>query len=318
MTEEFVIYVTNLNYNPTSLIPIIRTNPAVVPITCYYDRHDNVTSNAIKPTWAPFSTTVSSEEKLSFSLQLMTEDWSGPRSSSVFQLGDILHIEASVNTYNHMGMILYVDRCVATVSSDINSSPSYDIISDNGCLVDGKQEDASSAFLAPRVVPDKLRFTVDAFRFLAVDVSLIYITCFLRAAATTQVPDFMNKACSFNKATNSWSAVEGPASVCQCCETSTCSNANYVRPGGRPRAFGKREALEEPIVENEQTVTTLGPLLVIGPKQSKMAVTNEDSTSAELWVIVAAGCLSLLVVLMCVALIRKPLKKPHHVQSVEK
>lgn len=34
-------------------------------------RHGNVSSQAILPTWVPFRTTVSSEEKLVFSLRLM-------------------------------------------------------------------------------------------------------------------------------------------------------------------------------------------------------------------------------------------------------
>lgn len=33
------------------------------------------------------------------------------------------------------------------------------------CLVDGRLDGASSAFLAPRPRPDVLRFTLDAFRF---------------------------------------------------------------------------------------------------------------------------------------------------------
>ncbi|XP_018430819.1 PREDICTED: zona pellucida sperm-binding protein 3-like [Nanorana parkeri] len=287
--------------------------------------HGNVSSKAIKPTWLPFSTTVSSEERLSFSLHLMAEDWSGPRSSSVFQLGDILYIEASVDIQNHIGLILFIDRCVATISPDASSSPNYDIITDNGCLVDGMQEDSSAAFMTPRVKPDNLRFTVDVFRFLGNDASLIYITCYLRAAAATQVPDSMNKACSYSKATNGWSAVEGPSNICQCCQTTgTCSNPNLMTGErtrfGRPRAFGKREALDEPHIEGGQSVTTLGPLLVIGPKQSDVALqmTKEESAPVELWVLVAVGCLSLLVVLVCAVSIWKSLKKPHNVLSVEK
>ncbi|XP_018421319.1 PREDICTED: zona pellucida sperm-binding protein 3-like [Nanorana parkeri] len=316
MTQDWVIYSTNLTYSPTSSIPIIRTNPAVVPIICYYYRHGNVSSKAIKPTWLPFSTTVSSEERLSFSLRLMTENWSGPRSSTVFQLGEIFYIEASVDTQNHMDLILYVDRCVATIAPDIGSTPSYDIIADNGCLVDGVQEDSSSAFIAPRISSDKLQFTVDAFRFLGADVSLIYITCFLRAAAATQVPDSLNKACSYNKAIKSWSAVEGPSNICQCCETLTCHTTNMLPPAGgrsrfgRPRAFGKREALDEPNIEGE-TVTILGPLLVTGPKQRDvaLAVIKEESAPVELWLMVAIGCLSLLVVLACAVFIGKSLRK---------
>ncbi|PIO30712.1 hypothetical protein AB205_0020060, partial [Aquarana catesbeiana] len=324
MTQDWLIYTTNLTYSPTSSIPIIRTNPAVVPIMCFYYRHGNVSSQAIKPTWVPFSTTVSLEERLSFSLVLMTEDWSGPRSSPIYQLGDVLYIQASVDTHNQIEMILYVDRCVATISPDATSSPSYDIITDNGCLVDGTQADSSSAFIAPRVQTNTLQFTVDAFRFLGNDASLIYITCYLRAAAATQVPDSTNKACSYSKATNSWSAVEGPSSVCQCCGTSgTCNNPTGLTGGRsqfrRPRALEKREALDEPIIE-EQSVTTLGPLLVIGPKQSDIAaaVMKEKAAPAELWVLVAVGCLSVLVVTVCTVLIAKSLKKPQFVLSVEK
>ncbi|KAM5172795.1 zona pellucida sperm-binding protein 3-like [Mantella aurantiaca] len=325
MNQDWVIYTSSLTYSPSSSIPIIRTNSAEVPIMCYYYRHGNVSSNAIKPTWAPFSTTVSSEERLSFSLRLMTEDWSGPRISPIFQLGDVLYIEASVDTQNHIGLIMYIDKCVATISPDANSAPSYDIIADNGCLVDGMQDDSSSAFIAPRVESDKLQFTVDAFRFLEKDVSLIYITCYLRGAAATQVPDPMNKACSYSKATQSWSAVEGPSNICQCCGTDTCSNPTSLTAGGRsrlgrPRAFGKREALDEPNMEEEKMVTTLGPLLVIGPKQKDVAaaVTKEESAPMELWVLVAVGCLSLLVVLVCAVFIRKSLKKPQYFVSVEK
>ncbi|KAM5126686.1 zona pellucida sperm-binding protein 3-like [Mantella aurantiaca] len=324
MTQDWMIYTTNLTYSPTSSIPIIRTNPAVVPIMCYYYRHGNVSSKAVNPTWIPFSTTVSSEERLSFSLRLMTEDWSGPRSSPIFQLGEILYIEASVDTQNHVDLILYIDRCVATLSPDAGSAHSYDIIADNGCLVDGIQDDSSSAFITPRVTPDKLRFTVDAFRFLGRDSSLIYITCYLRSAAASQVPDPMNKACSYSKATTSWSAVEGPSNICQCCDmTGSCSNPSTLTAEGRsrlgrPRGFGKR-ALDEPHMEKGQTVSTLGPLLVIGPKQSDItaALTQEEPAPAELWVLVAVGGVSLLVVIGCAVFIEKSLKNPRNVLSVE-
>ncbi|XP_077329661.1 zona pellucida sperm-binding protein 3-like isoform X2 [Lithobates pipiens] len=323
MTQDWLIYTTNLAYSPTSSIPIIRTNSAVVPIMCFYYRHGNVSSQAIKPTWVPFSTTVSLEERLSFSLVLMTEDWRGPRSSPIYQLGDVLYIQASVDTRNQIAMILYVDRCVATISPDATSSPSYDIIADNGCLVDGTQADASSAFIAPRVQTNSLQFTVDAFRFLGNDVSLIYLTCYLRAAAATQVPDPSNKACSYSKDTNGWSAVEGPSSICQCCGTpGTCSNPTGLTAGGRsrfgrPRAFGKREALNEPNMEEQQSVTTLGPLLVIGPEQNNLAaaVMKEKAAPTELWWLVAVGCVSVLVVTVCAVLIGKSLKMPQYISE---
>ncbi|XP_056384162.1 zona pellucida sperm-binding protein 3-like [Hyla sarda] len=179
-----------------SNVPITRFNSASVPIRCYYPRHGNVSSNAIKPTWIPFSTTVTSEERLAFSLRLMTADWSAPGQSLVFQLGDMFYIEASLETQNHAPMILFVDSCVATITPDVASTPRYEIISNYGCLVDGTEEDSSSVFVSPRPQADKLRFMVDAFRFTNNAASLIYITCSLRAAAINQTPDPVNKGLS--------------------------------------------------------------------------------------------------------------------------
>ncbi|XP_069805467.1 zona pellucida sperm-binding protein 3-like [Dendropsophus ebraccatus] len=134
MTPDWLIYNSILRYTPTSPsnVPITRFNPAVVPIKCFYPRHGNVSSKAIKPTWIPFSSTVTSEERLAFSLRLMTADWSAPSQSLVFQLGDMFFIEASLDTQNHAPMILFVDSCVATITPDVTSTPRYEIISNNG------------------------------------------------------------------------------------------------------------------------------------------------------------------------------------------
>ncbi|XP_075062484.1 zona pellucida sperm-binding protein 3-like [Mixophyes fleayi] len=321
MTPDWLIYITNLNYSPTSAIgvPITRTNPAVVPIQCFYPRHGNVSSNAIKPTWVPFSTTVSSEERLSFSLQLMTDDWSAPRSSSVFQLGDMFSIEASVDTRNHVPMILFIDRCVATVSPDVNSNPRYEIITSNGCLMDGKQEDSSSAFISPRPQSDKLQFTVDAFRFIGTDVSVVYITCYLKAAAVNQTPDPMNKACSYRKTSSSWFPVEGFSSICQCCDTGNCAAGQSRRlvSGGRPRGLGKREVAVGP--SEEHGLATLGPLLVVGAEHVQASRATAESGHIELWVLVTIVSVSLVVVAGCFILtVKHVLKRRTNVLIVEK
>ncbi|XP_063786866.1 zona pellucida sperm-binding protein 3-like [Pseudophryne corroboree] len=322
MTADWLIYTTSLTYSPTSSsgVPITRSNPAVVPIQCFYPRHGNVSSNAIKPTWVPFSTTVSSEERLSFSLQLMMDDWSAPRPSSDFQLGDMFYIEASVDTQNHVPMMLFVDSCVATLSPDVQSTPNYAIIANNGCLVDGQQEDSSSAFVSPRPEPDKLRFMVDAFRFTGVDVSLIYITCTLRAAAATQVPDPMNKACSYMKASSSWVALDGPNAICQCCDAGTCAGQSR-RLGpirGIPRGIGKREIAAGPSTEEHGSVT-LGPLLVVGADGVQASRMTAESGHLEQWVLVATVSLSLAVLLGFFALTVKRIIKRHAgVQAAEK
>ncbi|XP_053319919.1 zona pellucida sperm-binding protein 3-like [Spea bombifrons] len=297
MTPEFLVYSTNLTYSPTPSLnsPIIRTNSAVVPIQCYYPRHGNVSSNAIKPTWMPFSSTISAEERLSFSLRLMNEGWTAPRTSTVFKLGEVFHIEASVAVGNHVPMKIFVDSCVATLSPDGSSGPRYDIIEFYGCLLDGREEDSSSAFRSPRPRPDTLQFMVDAFRFTGTDASVIYITCNLRAAAENQAPDQQNKACSYSKATNSWSELEGSSDICRCCVTGNC--ARTVLPGSQFSRYGrqwKREAVHiGALSEQEHELATLGPLLVIGADRTQALALTQEAVQVEFWVLVAVGSLSL-------------------------
>ncbi|XP_078060247.1 zona pellucida sperm-binding protein 3-like [Mustelus asterias] len=189
MTGDFLIYSTHLSHSPEYHgSVIVRTNGAIVPIECHYFRKGNVSSNPIKPTWIPFSSTRSGEGHLSFSLRLMNGDWLTERTSTVYYLGELIHIEASVSMSNHMALKLYIDRCVATLRPDKDSSPRYSIIDYNGCLLDSKAEDSFSTFVLPgdEQEPDKLRFDLDAFRFFGDERSLIFITCHLKVVPVDQ------------------------------------------------------------------------------------------------------------------------------------
>uniref|UniRef100_A0A8C0QKK3 Zona pellucida sperm-binding protein 3 n=1 Tax=Chelonoidis abingdonii TaxID=106734 RepID=A0A8C0QKK3_CHEAB len=217
MTPDSLVYSTRLNYNPTpdSNPVILRTDHSLTEV-CSSHRKDNVSSKAIKPTWVPFSSTLSAEERLGFSLCLMNDDWSAERPSNGFQLGEVMHIQADVSTGNHVALRFFADSCVATLTPDRDSSPHYAVIDFSGCLVDGKSDDTTSAFMSPR--QDTLQFMVDVFRF----AGDIYITCHLKVTAVEQAPDSLNKGCSFNKAGNIWLPVEGTRNICRCCETGNC------------------------------------------------------------------------------------------------
>uniref|UniRef100_A0A8C0IZA8 Zona pellucida sperm-binding protein 3 n=1 Tax=Chelonoidis abingdonii TaxID=106734 RepID=A0A8C0IZA8_CHEAB len=278
MTPDSLVYSTSLNYNPTpdSNPVILRTNPAVIPIECHYPRKDNVSSKAIKPTWVPFSSTLSAEKGLSFSLRLMNDDWSAERPSNGFQLGEVMHIQADVNTGNHVALRLFADSCVATLTPDRDSSPHYAVIDFNGCLVDGRSDDTTSSFISPRPRQDTLQFMVDVFRFAGDARNLIYITCHLKVTAVEQAPDPLNKACSFNKAGNIWSPVEGTRDICRCCETGNCGLAGQsggVRPLDRwPRRRFQRDVasrhgrfcgIVHPNGMDEINLTCIGALVVL-------------------------------------------------------
>ncbi|CAM5087252.1 unnamed protein product [Natator depressus] len=277
MTPDSLVYSTSLNYNPTpaSNPVILRTNPAVIPIECHYPRKDNVSSKAIKPTWVPFSSTLSAEERLDFSLHLMNDDWSAERPSNGFQLGEVMHIQADVSTGNHVALRLFVDSCVATLSPDRDSSPRYAVIDFNGCLVDGRSDDTTSAFISPRPRQDTLQFMVDVFRFAGDARNLIYITCHLKVTAAEQAPDPLNKACSFNKAGNIWSPVEGTRDICRCCETRNCAFLGGQSGRGSPldRWSGRRFQRDvasrhgEPFVREAEADVVVGTLIILDADQ---------------------------------------------------
>nr|XP_025039401.1 zona pellucida sperm-binding protein 3-like isoform X1 [Pelodiscus sinensis] len=275
MTPNSLVYSTSLFYNPSPASnPVIqRTNPAVIPVECHYPRKDNVSSRAIKPTWVPFSSTLSAEERLGFSLRLMNDDWSAERPSSGFQLGELMHIQADVSTENHVALRLFVDSCVATLSPDRDSSPRYAIIDFNGCLVDGRSEDSTSAFISPRPRQDSLQFTVDVFKFAADASNLIYITCHLKVTAAEQAPDPLNKACSFSKAGQTWLPVEGTRDICSCCETGACGllGGQSRRANPLDRWSGWRFQRDVPPGQGAsggrdvQADIAVGPVFILGP-----------------------------------------------------
>ncbi|XP_041033011.1 zona pellucida sperm-binding protein 3-like [Carcharodon carcharias] len=281
MTGDFLIYTTHLNHTPEYHgSVIVRTNGAVVPIECRYFRKGNVSSDPIKPTWIPFSSTKSGEGHLSFSLRLMNGDWLTERTSTVYYLGEFIHIEASVSMTNHMSLKLYIDHFVAILCKDKDSTPRYSIIDHNGCLLDSKAEDSFSTFVLPRDEweLDKLRFDLDAFRFLGDDHSLIFITCHLKVAPVDQ-RDSRNKACTFQKVQNVWIPLEEPSiDICACCHVDNCGAKRELWFGSR----GRRDLVPEAETEAElkwEGEASLGPLLILDTDVTKLA--TESLNEAE-------------------------------------
>ncbi|XP_011785513.1 PREDICTED: zona pellucida sperm-binding protein 3 [Colobus angolensis palliatus] len=134
VTDDALVYSTFLLHNPRPVgnLFIVRTNRAEIPIECRYPRQGNVSSQAILPTWLPFRTTVFSEEKLTFSLHLMEENWNAEKRSPTFHLGDAAHLQAEIHTGSHVPLRLFVDHCVATPTPDQNASPYHTIVDFHG------------------------------------------------------------------------------------------------------------------------------------------------------------------------------------------
>lgn len=217
ITDDSLIYTNLLIFTPQpSPDGVVRLEQAIVPIECYYSRRFDVTSNPIRPTWVPYSSTQSAVEDLQFSLKLMTSDWRSERASSVYFLGDIINIEASVCLGHHVNLRVYFESCVATVIPDIKSGPRYTFIENHGCLMDGQTTGSKSRFL-PRIQNDKLQLQLDAFRFNQETRPEMYITCTLQAYPVMDAVNPFHKACSFID--GSWKAADGGDWVCYSCQT---------------------------------------------------------------------------------------------------
>ncbi|KAG2468456.1 EPHB1 protein, partial [Polypterus senegalus] len=188
LTDE-IVYSFTLEYNPSSIpgIPIMRTNPAVVLIECHYSRNHNVSSNALNPTWVPYNSTISAEDILGFSLDIMNSDWSAPRSTNTFYLGDLINLQASVDNTNHVPLRIFVDNCVASPASD-GSAPTYTFIGNHGCFTDGQLTNSSSQFITPRVDSSTLQFELDAFRFYDVTTSSMLFTLEYNPSSIPGIP----------------------------------------------------------------------------------------------------------------------------------
>ncbi|XP_022057831.2 zona pellucida sperm-binding protein 3-like [Acanthochromis polyacanthus] len=197
-TEDSLVYTFTLNYNPQPVgtSPVVRTSKAAVIVECHYQRKHNVSSLSLSPVWVPFSAVKVAEEFLYFTMRLMTDDWQYERPSYQYFLGNLINIEVIVKQYLHVPLRVYVDHCVATLSSDQTSSPRYVFIDNHGCLVDARITGSSSKYVA-RPAENMLCFQLEAFRFQGADSGLLYITCQLKATSAAYPVDSTHRACSY-------------------------------------------------------------------------------------------------------------------------
>uniref|UniRef100_V9KVT3 Zona pellucida sperm-binding protein 3 n=1 Tax=Callorhinchus milii TaxID=7868 RepID=V9KVT3_CALMI len=271
MTPHELVYTTHLYYVPTVTGIIVRTNPVTVTIKCRYPRVQNVSSDAVKPTWVSYNSTKRTEQHLAFTLRLMNDDWSRERTSNVYILGDLLHIEAAVETSNVLPLRLYIDRCVATPTALKTTDVKYSVIDYNGCLLDSKAEGTASSFLMSRLEMNRLQFTLDTFKFYKDERNMIYLHCDLKVSTVDQLPNELNKACSFEKASAKWIPVDGTEDICNCCDSGTCG---FLSRRGETRRWRMTPRQSE-----WEGSSVLGPLIVQDYVDQKpvMALSLDDS-----------------------------------------
>ncbi|XP_035531754.1 zona pellucida sperm-binding protein 3-like isoform X2 [Morone saxatilis] len=251
---EWLVYSNRLVLFPAAVPTsagsvIVRGATTVIPVECHYKRKQTVNGEPLTPTWLPMTSTVGVIGLLHFSLRTMTDGCTSLRSSSVYQQGEAVFLEASVEAPLHPPLTLYVDYCVATLKPDPLSLPSYRFITKHG-VVPG----SSSKFL-PRERDSRLCFSVQAFHFNQESSEQMFISCHLRATLKQSSHSHLNKACFFHRPTFSWHATEGDTALCECCDSDDChtqteeETSDHTGHTHQPDAEKKHEA-----------DTTVGPL----------------------------------------------------------
>uniref|UniRef100_A0A3B4YVP9 Zona pellucida sperm-binding protein 3 n=1 Tax=Stegastes partitus TaxID=144197 RepID=A0A3B4YVP9_9TELE len=223
---EWLVYSNQLHLLPVVLPTstgsiIVKGATTVIPVECHFKRKQKVNAGPLSPTWVPMTSTISVFGFLRFSLRFMTDGCTSRRSPLVYQQGEAVFLEASVEAPLHPPLTIYVDSCVATLKPDPLSLPSYNFLTKHGCLMDSVLPGSSSQFL-PREQNNRLCFSIQAFRFNQKPGEQMFISCHLKATLTQNPHSHLDKACFFHRPSFSWRATEGDSSLCECCDSADC------------------------------------------------------------------------------------------------
>ncbi|KAK1146125.1 zona pellucida sperm-binding protein 3-like [Acipenser oxyrinchus oxyrinchus] len=192
VTANVTSYMNVLTYKPTQ--SGFYQTPFNQAIVCTYTKPAGWTP----PVYNPALGDASGFGKLEFTMGIMNDGFSAPRTSSLFFLGSPINIAAAVKQQFHMPLMVYMEECVAASTPELSpSSQTYLLITNHGCFVDGQA--GNSRFL-PRVQTSEIRLVVQAFKFTQLNTD-VYIHCCLLAWDPAQLNDPTKKACSFNQRT---------------------------------------------------------------------------------------------------------------------
>ncbi|XP_075880183.1 zona pellucida sperm-binding protein 3-like [Nelusetta ayraudi] len=252
--EDYLIYSNKLFLLPAPRHHnITRIASAVIAVACHYKRKHLVSSHPQQ--MAPTGSIP--KQQSDFSLQLMTDDWKSDAPTSVFYLGDTLHLQASYTGPESERRRLFIDSCVATLSPDATSVPRYYFIENHGCLIDAKLGGSDSLF-RQRHRANLLRLQLNIFLFNHDPRNSIFITCQLKVVSEMWQSNPINKACNY--ANSRWKSLDGYGNACQCCD-SICSH--HQSPVWKSQAHKRGPAARD----TAGCVTvTLGPLMIFPRK----------------------------------------------------
>ncbi|XP_048860652.1 zona pellucida sperm-binding protein 3 isoform X2 [Brienomyrus brachyistius] len=178
-------------------------------LECRLNRYHHVHQLAVKPTWRTATSKVLRNQLGGYQIQQMNADWTAPRTSSTYFLGQKVNLRASAD-FIPAGGKLYVDYCYATASEVPWSTPSHMVVGNFGCMVEttGIFETRSCG---------RVSFSFRAFQLSHGPSAQVFLHCRLFVMAGD--PSATAKSCSYNQQEGRWQDLTGPDSVCDCCDS---------------------------------------------------------------------------------------------------
>ncbi|XP_028826824.1 zona pellucida sperm-binding protein 3 [Denticeps clupeoides] len=217
--DDYVTFSNTLYYKPEPIGQILRELPFSVPVTCKYNRFFRTYTIGFFPI-IKGGTVVKKFNAIPDSRIILCDDsWSPLVGNQSYVVGKPMNFEVR-RAVGSAGNWAYVNKCFITASQDPNSSPSYTVIDNNGCMIDGKNS-PDSKFISRTA--SSLRFSVSAFVFSNSTSSpasprTLFLNCQLSQGPPT--PSASAKSCTYDLKTKSWKELLGDYSVCACCESS--------------------------------------------------------------------------------------------------
>ncbi|XP_038570675.1 zona pellucida sperm-binding protein 3-like [Micropterus salmoides] len=220
---DYLSFSNVLHYRPTG--PVLREMPFDIPLNCNYPRFFHSYKVGFYPDrmGAVFKRL---QPKTSFTLTPQDASGNEITGTKTFTLGEPMYFEATQpdRTAQLGGQRIYIDKCFVTASRDPNSNPRYTVIDNQGCMIDGKENEQSRFLAGASEMVQK--FSLGALIFKngvsASSSQQLYMHC--EISVGTRTPTQGSKACNYDPATKTWKELYSDDSVCTCCD-STCSLA---------------------------------------------------------------------------------------------
>ncbi|XP_058495580.1 zona pellucida sperm-binding protein 3 [Solea solea] len=221
-----------LQYKPSG--NIVREIPFTIPLQCNYHRSFLSYKVGFYPKLQGGTVFKALQPKQSAILVPLDALGNEITGTKTYTLGQLMYfmVKTPDPTAKSGNTRIYVNKCFMTPTQNPSSSTRHIVISNQGCMVDGK-ETAQSKFLTSS---SKLiqKFTVAAFVFTeSLSTSgtskKLYMHCEVSVGKLT--PTSSSKACNYDMAVKKWKELYHDDSVCVCCETSC--------PSAQPKASRK-------------------------------------------------------------------------------